>query len=119
MTLKYKHICIDWDGTIVEDGAYPEAGEFKEHAVNVMKRILKEGGEIVIWTCRNGNGQEDKIIDKLVTAGIHSFNVNHPFDHYTDIFGDTARKVFADVYIDDRNLGVVIDWYEIEKKLFE
>lgn len=119
MTLKYKHIAIDWDGTIVEDGAYPKAGEFKTHAVDVLKRIIAEGGEIAIWTCRNGEEQESAIIDKLIAEGIYNFTFNKPFDHFTNIYGgDNARKIFADVYIDDRAIGAVIDWYEIEKQLF-
>ncbi|UUV45965.1 hypothetical protein [Bacillus phage vB_BanS-Thrax3] len=119
MTLKYKHIAIDWDGTIVEDRAYPEAGTFKEHAVTVMKRILAEGGEIVVWTCRNGEDQIEKITNKLSTAGIYDYKINKPFDHFTNIYGgDNARKIFADVYIDDRAIGAKIDWYEIEEQLF-
>lgn len=119
MTLKYKHIAIDWDGTIVHDGAYPDAGFFKPHAVRVIKRIIAEGGEVVIWTCRNGIEQERAILEKLLDAGIHSFKINKPFDHFTNIYGgDNARKIFADVYIDDRAIGAVIDWYEIEKQLF-
>ncbi|UUV47005.1 hypothetical protein [Bacillus phage vB_BanS-Thrax5] len=119
MTLKYKHICIDWDGTIVHDGAYPNAGKFKENAVNVMKAIIAEGGEIVIWTCRNGMEQEQIITEKLESVDIYDFKINKPFDHFTSIFGDTARKVFADIYIDDRSIHAdEIDWYKIEDKLF-
>lgn len=119
MTLKYKHIAIDWDGTIVNDGAYPEAGKFKNNAVDTIRRIIKHGGEVVIWTCRNGYEQEEKIKKKLSTAGIYDFKINQPFDHFTNIYGgDNSRKIFADVYIDDRAIGAVIDWYEIEKQLF-
>lgn len=119
MTLKYKHIAIDWDGTIVEDGYYPKAGDFKPYAVDVLKRILAEGGEFVIWTCRNGELQEEMITNKLGMAGIYDIKINKPFEHFTNIYGgDNARKIFADVYIDDRAIGAKIDWYEIEEKLF-
>lgn len=123
MTLKYKHIAIDYDGTIVHDGCYPNTGKFKENAVHVMKRIIAEGGSIAIWTCRNGKEQEEKIIDKLTSVGLYDFTVNAPFDYFTNIYGgDNARKIFADTYIDDRSLHAQqtgIDWYEIEKMLFE
>lgn len=119
MTLKYKHIAIDWDGTIVEDGAYPDAGIFKPHVVKVLKRIWDECGEIVIWTCRNGDEQIATIEKKLASVGIFDYKINQPFDHFTNIYGgDNARKIFADVYIDDRAIGAVIDWYEIERQLF-
>lgn len=123
MTLKYKHVAIDWDGTIVYDGAFPEAGFFKPHVVVVLKRIIKEGGNIVIWTCRNGQEQEEIITNKLTTEGITKFKINQPFDYFNNIYGeDKARKIFADTYIDDRSLHAQqngIDWYEIEKMLFE
>ncbi|MDS7057083.1 hypothetical protein NXG04_07275 [Klebsiella pneumoniae] len=123
MTLKYKHVAIDWDGTLVYDGAFPEEGFFKPHVVAVLKRIIAEGGDIVIWTCRNGQEQEEIITNKLVTEGITKFKINQPFDYFNNIYGeDKARKIFADVYIDDRSLHAQqtgIDWYEIEKMLFE
>lgn len=123
MTLKYKHVAIDFDGTIVHDGCYPYGGEFKENAVHVMKRIIAEGGEIAIWTCRNGKEQEAVVMDKLTDAGIYGFALNAPFEHFTNEYGgDNARKIFADTYIDDRSIHAQqtgIDWFEIEKMLFE
>ncbi|AGI11846.1 phosphoheptose isomerase [Bacillus phage vB_BanS-Tsamsa] len=123
MTLKYKHVAIDFDGTIVNDGCYPAGGKFKENAVHVMKRIIAEGGFISIWTCRNGKEQEEVITEKLTNAGIYDFKLNAPFDYFTNIYGgDNARKIFADTYIDDRSIHAQqtgIDWYEIEKMLFE
>ncbi|AZU98894.1 hypothetical protein pW2_60 [Bacillus phage pW2] len=124
MTLKYKHVAVDFDGTLVHDNCYPSTGKFKENAVHTLKRIIAEGGEIVIWTCRNGKEQEEKIIDKLTSVGIYDFKINQPFDHFVNEYGgDNARKIFADVYIDDRSIHARnrqsgIDWYEIERMLF-
>ncbi|MFS0905841.1 hypothetical protein AB3N02_22720 [Priestia aryabhattai] len=121
MILKDKTIAIDWDGTFVDDGHYPEFGEPKPHAVRVTKRILEEGGRILIWTCRGGLDQVTGISKVLWKNGIEDFIVN---EHYPDITGQfehSSQKVFADVYIDDRGIhsyGKEIDWLEVEKILF-
>jgi hypothetical protein len=115
--LKYKKIAVDFDNTIAYD-AYPEIGEFKPHAVRVLKKILEHGGELGIWTCRTGE-QAEKVKAKLLGADIqyHAFNEN--FASSLEYFPDDSRKIFADVYIDDRaNFIKEICWLWVEENLF-
>lgn len=121
MTMKDKTIAIDWDGTVVLDGQYPHAGEPKENSIEVMKRILDEGGIIIIWTCRSGYEQQVRITETLHKHGIHNFYFNEHVPHIASQFAESSPKVFADIYIDDRgihNYGREINWYQVEQILF-
>jgi hypothetical protein len=116
-----KTYAIDWDGTVVKNNQFPKVGEPKPNAINVMKRMLAEGHRIIIWTCRGGMEQEEKIRKKLNEHGIFDFMINDEFQDSRDFWtGSTSPKVFADVYIDDRGIHTQgeIDWYEVEEILF-
>jgi hydroxymethylpyrimidine pyrophosphatase-like HAD family hydrolase len=117
-TLKYRRIAVDFDGTIAEDGAFPDIGKIKWEAVRVLKRYKEAGGRIIIWTCRTGE-QAERVKDALALVGIKydAFNENLP--ETKEAFPDDSRKIFADVYIDDRaNFCEEINWDWIESKLF-
>lgn len=121
MTLNGKTVAVDWDGTFVDDGQYPKIGQPKENAVKVLKRIIEEGGRILIWTCRGGHEQENGIAIRLKENGIYNFIINQHFQDVVDQFEHSSPKVFADIYIDDRGIhtmGKEIDWYEVEQILF-
>ena len=118
--MKFRTYALDWDGTIVDDNQYPAIGEPKPNAVNVIKRIIENGGKIIIWTCRGGKEQEDGIRDKLNEYGIFDFALNAHLSDTLDAFEHHSPKVFADVYIDDRGIYTKeIDWFEIERIIFD
>lgn len=115
---KYRNIAVDVDGTILYDGHYPEFGAFKPHAIRVLRKIKDHGGRILIWTCRTGH-QADTLKGILFDAGVEYDTFNEELAETRELFGGTSRKVFADVYIDDRaNFCEEIDWLWIESKLF-
>ncbi|WP_336784028.1 hypothetical protein [Paenibacillus illinoisensis] len=117
MKLKYQTIAIDFDGTIAYED-YPEIGGFKPHAERVLKKITDHGGKIIIWTCRTGD-QAEKVKAMLVSAGIKFEAFNDNLSDGREMFPDNSRKVFADVYIDDRaNFIKEIDWLWVEQNLF-
>ncbi len=118
MSLKYKTIAVDFDGTIAYE-AYPEIGGFKPHAERVLKKINEHGGKIIIWTCRTGD-QAELVKTMLLNAGIQFEEFNDNLKDGRDMFPDNSRKVFADVYIDDRaNFIKEISWLWVEENLFE
>lgn len=48
-----------------------------------------------------------------------NIEVNKHFKHYTSIYPKQSPKIYADVYIDDKGVGVKeIDWFRI-RKLFK
>jgi hypothetical protein len=96
-------IAIDFDGTIVED-RFPEIGDLKPGAVEAINQLYADGYTIIIWTCRTGINKA-RAVEFLAKAGIkwHYFNESSIANLKLHNFNDT-RKVYADLYIDDRGL---------------
>lgn len=118
----HKHIAIDYDGTIVEDGAYPHIGEPLPGAIETMDAMLEEGYEIVIWTCRGGKHeavdfiQEEEIKKQL--SGLFKNHaqlaVNENFKYFLNRYTVGSPKISADVYIDNTSYGLEeVDWRQI------
>lgn len=96
---------IDFDGTIVED-RYPEIGELKPEAEKFIHEIQRRGDKWILWTMRAGE-KLDKAVKFLESHGLKPDAVN---DNLPEVKADwlenpNPRKIFADVYIDDRNAG--------------
>jgi hypothetical protein len=109
-------IAIDFDGTIAEH-TYPECGKIKPHAKEVINRLYNAGHEIIIWTCRWDHPME-LCRQFLAEHGIKYHKLNEHVDWAIEMFKNDTRKIFADVYIDDRQLGGIPDcWLKIEKLL--
>ena len=104
-------IAVDFDGTIVEH-EFPEIGPLKEGAAKALRAIKKAGHRIVIWTCRKGK-EEGQLRTFLLEKNIPFDTINTPIPGF-DI--DT-RKIYADVYIDDRSIRFSENWEELRKKL--
>lgn len=116
----HRFVAIDWDGTIAEDKTYPEVTKAKPEAIKCMKRMIAEDYELCIWTCR-GETQKELIKDLLHSKGIkkdHYF-INEHFAHFINMFSEQSPKIYADVYIDDRNFRTEsIDWNDVEIAFF-
>lgn len=96
-------IAIDFDGTIVEH-CYPFLGSPIPGAIETMKKLQNAGHRLILWTCREGE-ELNKAIEYCESNGIYFESYNH---NTTEYFGQ--RKVLADLYIDDRNVGGLPDW---------
>jgi hydroxymethylpyrimidine pyrophosphatase-like HAD family hydrolase len=99
-------IAIDFDGTVVTH-AYPKIGEPLPNAIIVLKRLSDAGAKLVLWTCREDEGTKDYLTQAVKFLESHkikirSVNENHPDDEFRPE-GSLKRKVFANMYIDDRN----------------
>ena len=107
--IENKVIAIDFDGTITKENLYPDIGEFRENAVECIKK-LQEHNNCFLFTCRQGKALMNAVqslLDKGVCIDLFS-----PYD-FDVAFG---RKPIADYYIDDRAMfDKEPDWYEIEK----
>jgi hydroxymethylpyrimidine pyrophosphatase-like HAD family hydrolase len=100
-------IAVDFDGTIVED-AYPDIGEEKTFAIETLKELQKRGHQIILWTYRTGKALEEAV-EYCRQKGLefYAVNKNYPEEKPED---GLPRKINADIYIDDRNLGGFIEW---------
>jgi hydroxymethylpyrimidine pyrophosphatase-like HAD family hydrolase len=103
-------VAIDFDGTIVED-AYPKIGKPKLFAFETLKRLQEDGHRLILWTYRCGK-KLDEALAFCEENGIHFYAVNKSFPE--EEFDTTqSRKIYADLFIDDRNLGGFQGWGEI------
>ncbi len=105
-------IAIDFDGTIVED-RFPEIGNLKQGAAEAINQLYADGYTIIIWTCRTRLNKA-KAVEFLAKNGIkwHYFNESSIANLRAYDFKDT-RKVFANMYIDDRQPAPLPPWSEL------
>ena len=109
--LSNKKLARDFDGTIVED-AYPSIGKPKIFAFETLKKLQSEGYRLILWTYRHGKSLEEAV-EFCRKNGVEFYAVNSSFEG--EIFDDEtqSRKIDADLFIDDRNLGGFPGWGEI------
>lgn len=106
-----KKIAVDFDGTIVED-AYPRIGKSKTFAFETLKQLQSEGYRLILWTYRHGKHLEEAV-DFCRKNGIEFYAVNSSFEGEIFDAADASRKIDADWFIDDRNLGGFPGWGEV------
>ncbi|MDD5861113.1 MAG: hypothetical protein PUD15_00930 [Prevotella sp.] len=106
-------IAVDFDGTIVEN-RYPEIGEERPFATETLKMLQRHHHQLILWTCREG-----KLLDEAIQwcheRGVDFWAVNrdYPEENGTQNNNNFSRKIKADLFIDDRNVGGLPDWGEI------
>ncbi len=107
-------IAVDFDGTIVED-EYPRIGRPIIFAFDTLKKLQLEGHRLILWTYRKGRALEEAV--KFCEAnGVIFYAINQSFpEEEFDI--SHSRKIHADVFIDDRNIGGLKSWGEIYQQL--
>lgn len=107
-------IAVDFDGTIVEN-RFPEIGKPMLFAFESLKKLQEEGHRLILWTYRNGDRLEEAV-RFCEKNGIKFYAVNKSYPE--EEFDNTiSRKILADIFIDDRNLGGLKGWGEIFQML--
>ncbi len=109
-------IAVDFDGTIVED-AYPKVGKPMIFAFETLKKLQEEGHRLILWTYRSGDAL-DEAVKFCEDNGIFFYAVNKSFpeEEYKND-RNRSRKIHADLFIDDRNIGGFIGWGKIYQLL--
>ena len=107
-------IAIDFDGTIVEH-KYPEIGKELLFAFETMRELQKQRHQLILWTYRSGKELEEAVVF-CREKGIEFYAVNksYPEEKYDE---SISRKIQADVYIDDRNIGGFPGWSAVWQML--
>lgn len=108
-------LAIDFDGTIVEID-YPHIGKLKKDAVKYINKLYAEGYIIVINSCR-ADEVEEEMCKFLCKMGIKYHHVNKNDPSLIEYYGFDTRKISADIYIDDKNLGGLPRWKRIYKMI--
>lgn len=104
-------IAVDFDGTIVED-AYPRIGKPMIFAFESLKHLQVQGHRLILWTYRSGKALEEAV-QFCKENGIEFYAVNASFEEEEFNEATQSRKINADLFIDDRNLGGFPGWGEV------
>ncbi len=109
-----KVIAVDFDGTVVEHD-YPRIGKEMMFAFATLKELNKKGHKLILWTIRTGP-LLDEAVEHCKKNGVefYAVNKNYPEEQFSD---NISRKLNADVFIDDRNVGGFLGWSTIWQTL--
>jgi hypothetical protein len=104
-------IAVDFDGTIVEH-KYPEIGKEIMFAFDTLKALQKQKHQLILWTYRTGK-ELDEAVEYCRQNGLEFYAVNksYPEEDFDEYY--SSRKIEADLFIDDRNIGGLPSWGEI------
>ena len=97
-------VAVDFDGTLVEN-AFPEIGAPKEDVISFVRALHQAGAKIILWTCRNQQHLADAIA-YCNLMGIPYDEVNENLPEIKNLYGGDTRKVYADYYLDDKNISL-------------
>ena len=103
-------IAVDFDGTIVKH-EYPSIGKEIPFAIKTLKLLQENGHQLILWTYRSGKELDDAI-QFCKKKGLTFNAVNNNFED-EEFDNSYSRKIYADIYIDDRNLLGIPDWGKI------
>ncbi len=109
-----KTIAVDFDGTIVEN-RYPKIGKPILFAIETLQHLQRDGHLLILWTYRSGRELQEAV-QFCEQKGIKFYAVNKSYPE--EIYDDSlSRKIQADIFIDDRNIGGLRGWGEIYHEL--
>lgn len=111
-------IAVDFDGTIVEH-RYPEIGKELPFATETLRTLIKEHHRLILWSVREGKLLQDAI-DWCHERGVDFWAVNRDYPEEEENKNNHfSRKIKADYFIDDRNIGGLPDWGQIYRMISE
>lgn len=106
-------LAIDFDGTVATD-SFPEVGTLRKDADVIIRKLYEDGHDIIINTCRTGK-YEGLAEYFLIENNIPYHFINSNLPRVIDTYKQDCRKISADFYIDNRNIGGLPSWKEIYK----
>ncbi len=106
-------IAVDFDGTIVEH-KYPKIGEEIPFATQTLQMLIKDGHRLILWSVREGELLQEAV-DWCHQRGVDFWAVNrdYPEENGAESNNHFSRKLKAELFIDDRNIGGLPDWGQI------
>ena len=105
-------IAVDFDGTIVEH-KYPEIGKEVPFAIDTLKMLIKDQHRLILWSVREG-ALLDEAVEWCRARGVEFYAVNKDYpEEEKEKNNHFSRKLKADFFIDDRNVGGLPEWGQI------
>lgn len=100
MDRRYTIYAVDFDGTLCES-IFPGIGSPNKSLINHLIKRRKQGNKIILWTCRRDERLREAV-EWCKGYGLEFDAVNENLPEMIERWGGESRKVFADVYIDDK-----------------
>lgn len=101
-----KIIAVDFDG-VLSDGIFPEVGQLDLGLIEILKTVQSEGVKLILWTCRNGEVLQTALDHLRPHITFDAVNTN--IAEVIELCGGDTRKVYADIYLDDKALKYTKD----------
>ena len=95
---------IDFDNTLAVT-RFPEIISPNKKMIAFTKAVKAQGHKIILWTSRAGEDLENAVA-WCHEQGIQFDAVNEPLPEQIKRWGNDTRKIYADFYIDDRNMTI-------------
>lgn len=102
-----KFVAVDFDGTLCAN-AFPEIGQVEsihKEVHEAVKRSKEEGYKLILWTCREDKSERDYLTEAVEWCKRYGINFDYVNENPESPWGDTKRKIYADVYIDDKSIN--------------
>ena len=100
-------LAVDFDGTLVEN-KFPSIGQPDYVVASTVKAYQESGWKIILWTCRTDEMLQEAIDFCKERLDIEFDAVNDNLPEVKQHFGGNTRKVFANMYWDDRNAALCV-----------
>lgn len=95
---------IDFDNTLATT-RFPEIIGPNKKMVAFTKAVQAQGHKIILWTSRAGADLENAV-EWCRLQGLVFDAVNEPLPEQIKRWGNDTRKIYADYYIDDKNVTI-------------
>lgn len=93
-------IAVDFDGTLCAN-EWPAIGAPRTAVLAYLTARRSAGDKLILWTNRRGE-RLSEAVQWCADQGVTFDAVNENLPEVVERFGGDCRKVFADVYLDDK-----------------
>lgn len=93
-------LAVDFDGTLVCD-EFPDLGFPNMELLHALVEVRKRGHKVILWTCRSGDHLVQAVY-MMKELGLEFDAINCNLPDIVEKYGGDTRKVYADIYIDDK-----------------
>ena len=98
-------LAIDFDGTLVSN-EFPKIGKPDWVITQAVKAYQNRGWKLILWTCRTDNMLKDAVDFCRNVLDLEFDAVNQNLPEVQKFYGGDTRKVFANMYLDDRSAAL-------------
>lgn len=102
-------IAVDFDGTLhFSRGGKDGIGTPNTPLINKLIDLKNAGNDLILWTCRHDDSLQEAV-NWCKEQGLYFDAVNDNIESikesHTEIYGACGRKIYANVYIDDKAIS--------------